>query len=239
VVSLRVGCTIKSMDFGIRNGRCVCGVVLLSVVLARVQSAAAQDEKVFASVSGMLSTQGAETPPEGSGSPKPGVSGTAMGVSGEFGTFLSRTLSLALEVSVPARFESLQETGIPTSRIDNQHRDLFFSGLFHVYLTSTGPIRIALVGGPSVIREDTLQRTAYAPFDSANFGPYGTEAPLTRWTVGLTGGADIGVQVSRRVQIVPQIRLHWVDRASVGNENASLALGSFVVRPAVGIRVGF
>ena len=217
----------------------VFGPVLLTLVLGDVHPVAAQDDKVYASVSGMLSTQGAETPYEGSSSAKPGVSGTALGVSGDFGTFLARSVSLAFEVSVPTRFESIQFTGIPTAQIDNQHRDLVFSGLFHVHVTSSGPIRIALVAGPSVIREDTLQRIAYAPFGSATFGPYGPETPVTRWTVGLTGGADVGVRVSRRVQIVPQIRLHWVDRASIGNAHASLALGSIVVRPAVGVRVSF
>jgi hypothetical protein len=217
----------------------VFGLVLVGLGIGGAQPVAAQDDKVYASVSGMLSTQGAATPYEGSGSARPGVSGTALGVSGEFGGFLTRSLSLAFEASVPTRFESLQGTGIPTARIDNQHRDLLFSGLFHIHVTSTGPIRIALVAGPSVIREDTLQRVAYAPFGSTNFGAYGPETALGRWTVGLTGGADMGVLVSRRVQIVPEIRLHWVERASVGNENASLALGSIVIRPAVGVRVSF
>jgi hypothetical protein len=215
----------------------VFGVLLLGLVLGAVRPVAAQDDKVYAGVSGMLSSQGAGTPYEGSSSAKPGVSGTALGVSGELGAFLARSLSLVFEVSVPSRFESIQFTGIPTARIDSQHRDIVFSGLFHIHVTSSGPIRISLVAGPSVIREDTLQRTAYAPFGSANFGPYGPETPLTRWTVGLTGGADIAVQVSGRVQIVPQIRLHWVERASVGSENASLALGSTIIRPAVGVRV--
>jgi hypothetical protein len=213
------------------------------VVLVGVQPAGAQDDRLYAGGSAMVTTQGSGTPYQGSSAPKPGVGGTAFGVSGEFGTFLTRTLSLAFEVSVPARFESLQGTGIPTSQIDNQHRDLVFSGLFHIYLTSTGPIHIALVGGPGVIREDTLQRTAYAPFGSANFGPYGPETPLTRWTVGVTVGADVGVQVSRHVQVVPQVRLHWVDRASIGSgdsgASAALSLGSLVIRPAIGARVSF
>jgi hypothetical protein len=213
--------------------------MLLGFVLGGIQPVAAQDDRVYASVSGMLSTQGAGTPYEGSSAAKPGVSGTALGVSGDFGAFLARRLSLAFEIGVPTRFESIQFTGIPTARIDSQHRDLAFSGLFHVHVTSSGPIRVALVAGPSVIREDTLQWTAYAPFGSSNFGPYGPETALGRWTVGLTSGADLGIVVSRRVQVVPQLRLHWVDRASVGNDNASLALGSIVIRPAVGVRVSF
>lgn len=126
------------------------------MVLPPVQPITAQDDKVYASGSGLLSTQGAGTPYEGSSSAKPGISGTALGVSGEFGTFLTRSLSLAFEVSVLIRFESIQFTGIPTARIDSQHRDLLFSGLFHIHVTSSGPIRVALVAGPSVIREGHL-----------------------------------------------------------------------------------
>ncbi len=196
---------------------------------------------VYASISGMLSTQSAATAPMGSSSAQPGVGGTAFGVSGDIGAFLSRSVSLAFEVSVPARFETIQYTGIPTLQIDNQHRDVVFSGLFHFHVTSSGPIRIALVAGPSVVREDTLQRTASAPFQSTNFGPYGAETALTRWTFGLSGGADIGFQVSRRVQIVPEFRLHWIDRASfgTGDESATLSLGSIIIQSAVGVRFSF
>ena len=221
----------------------ILGFILLSAMVTGVHSADAQDNRLYAGVSGMLSTQGSVVPGEGSSIPTSGVGGTAMGISGEFGTFLKPALSLAFEASVPARFESIQRTGIPNSQKDQRHRDLVFSGLFHIHTTPAGPIRLGLVAGPTVIREDTLQRVAYAPFGSVNFGPYGPETSLTRWTVGLTVGADIGVQVSPNVQIVPQIRLHWVERASLesGNDNASAFLGltSWVIRPAVGVRVSF
>jgi hypothetical protein len=220
----------------------VLGLALLALVLGGVEPLAAQDDKGYASVSGMLSTQSAATPPPGH-SAQPGVGGTAFGVSGDIGAFLAQRVSLAFEVSVPARFESIQHTGDPTAaQIDNQHRDLVFSGLFHFHVTSSGPIRIALVAGPSLVREDTSQRIAYAPsFQSTNFGPYGPETALTRWTVGLSGGADIGFQVGRRVQIVPQLRLHWVDRASFGtdDESVTLSLGSIIIQPAVGVRFSF
>ena len=57
--------------------------------------------------------------------------------------------------------------------------------------------------------------------------------------VGLTAGGDVAVAVAQHVVIVPQIRVHWVDRASPGDAAFMLALGSVVVRPAVGVRVAF
>jgi hypothetical protein len=217
-------------------------MILLSVVVAGAQPAFAQDGRWYAGVTAMFSTQDSFTPAGGSSIPRPGVGGSAVGFSGEFGAQLARTLGLALEVSVPSRFESLQKRGIPASQIDNQHRDLVFSGLLHGYVTPTAPIRIALLGGPSLVLEDTLQRTVFRPTGS---GDVGAATSLTRWTVGLTVGADVGVFVSRHVQIVPQIRLHWVERASLAtngeadNASAFLALGSVVVRPGVGMRVNF
>jgi hypothetical protein len=218
-------------------------LALLSVVVVGIHAADAQEDRLYAGVSGMLSTQGSVSPGEGSSVPTSGVGGTALGVSGEFGTFLTPVVSLGFEASVPARFESVQERASPPSRIDNLHRDLVLSGLFHFNFPPTGPIRLALIAGPSVIREDTLQGTAFAPFGSNNFGPFGPDTSLTRWTVGLTVGADLGIQVSRHMQVVPQIRMHWVERASLdsGNDSTSALLGlsSWMIRPAVGVRVGF
>jgi hypothetical protein len=132
---------------------------------------------------------------------------------------------------------------IPTIQIDNHHRDLVFSGLFRVHIPSRGPVRLAFVGGPSVVQEDTLQRTASAPFGTTSFGPYSPDTQFTRWTLGLTVGGDLAIQVSRRVEIVPQIRLHWIPRADFSSQSdtqsARLSLGSLVARPAVGVRLRF
>ena len=216
---------------------------VLAFALIGGRSAVAQDDRLYAGVSGMLSTQTSTQPGQGSSVPTTGVGGTALGISGEFGAFLTPSVSLAFEVSVPARVESLQYTGIPSAQIDNQHRDLVLSGLFHVHVVPAGPVRLALVGGPGVIQENTLQRTALAPFGSEDFGPYGPETTLTRWTFGLTAGADLGIRVGQHVQIVPQIRVHWIDRANLGSGNDSasafLGLATVVIRPAVGVRVSF
>jgi hypothetical protein len=226
---------------------------VLSTFGSGIHTAYAQDAKPYAGASAMLSTQGAHVrcPDAGAGCPKQGVEGTAIGVSGEVGTYLTPMLSLAFEASVPARFESTQKAGAapppfpPTSdqfsyMIHSRHRELIFSGLFHVHITPTERLRVEAIAGPSVVREDTLQHLEFFPFGSNNFGP---ERSLNRWTVGLTIGANLGVQVSRHVQFVPEIRLHWIERvdvdeASPDNSYAFLGLSSWVIRPAVGVRVG-
>lgn len=175
-----------------------------------------------------------------SSAPNTGVGGTAVGISGEFGTFLARMLSLAFEASVPARFDAVQFTGIPTARIDSQHRDLVFSALFHVHAPAAGPIRFAAVAGPSVIREDTRQRVAFAPFGSTASGTVFEQRPVTRWTIGVTFGADVAVQLGRHVQLVPQICFHWIERTTLGSTGGGLVgLSPWVTRPSVGVRAVF
>jgi hypothetical protein len=200
----------------------------------------------------MWSTQGSMTPGNDPDLPRTGVGGTAFGVVGEFGTFLKPrvhewTFSLSFEFSLPARFDSVTETDYDTVYLtDNRHRDVVFSGLFHVHAPPIGRIHIGVVAGPSVIQEDTLQSTTVPAACCqlpTNLGLFGPETQLTRWTVGLTFCADIGIQINRRVQIVPQIRVHWVSRdESLSNgdfASGSLGLGSWLIQPAVGIRVSF
>ena len=139
-----------------------------------VHTADAQDNPVYAGVSGMWSTQGSAYLGGDPDTPTTGVGGTAPGVVGEFGVFLKPmvdrwTFSLSFEFSVPARFDAVQLTDYNTIFLtDNQHRDLIFSGLFHFHAPPIGPIRVGVVIGPSIIREDTLQRTTVPEAQSEN-----------------------------------------------------------------------
>src|SRR5262245_42288475 len=168
------------------------GLLILSTLASGMHAAYAQDARPYAGASAMLSTQAAHTrcPDAGTGCPKQGVEGTAIGVSGEVGTYLTSMLSLSFEASLPARFEATQKAGGPllplppstdqfSYMIHNRHRELIFSGLFHVHITPTARVRVEAIAGPSVIREDTLQHVEFFPFGSNNLGP---ERSLTRWT---------------------------------------------------------
>src|SRR5262245_30619218 len=95
---------------------------------------AAQDAHGYVDAGFMLSTQGAGTPPTGGARATPGIGGDALGVVGAFGLFVDPRRSLAVEISVPSRFEATQELRYSISQLyDNRHRDLIISGLLHVH----------------------------------------------------------------------------------------------------------
>jgi hypothetical protein len=221
-------------------------VVAIVAVAIGTASAAAQERRPYVGGGAMVSTQGSERPGESPSFPRSGVGGTALGLTAEAGAFLADAVSIAFEAGIPLRFESIQETDyFLVFRTRNRHRDLVFSGLFHFHLPAAGAMRAAIVAGPSVVREDTQRSIAYAigafgGVSSGNFAPFGVESPLTRWTVGVTGGADFAFQAARHVSVVPQIRIHRVSRAEQGEgDSGSLGLGSWIVRPAVTVRAVF
>jgi hypothetical protein len=226
-------------------------VFFLFVVVGTATLAGAQDEHGYIEIGGLLSNQAAGDTPVAPSFPKPGVGGTAFGISGEFIRFLTRTVGIGFSASVPFRFDSLQETDYSfVARTDNQHSDVILSALIEVRLPPTGRVQVALVGGPSLIREDTLQREALQPTGGPQvtgvFGPYGPQTSIGRWTGGFTGGADAAIRVGRRVQIVPEFRLHWIHRAAYGiggdavyQKSVALGLSSIAVRPALTLRAGF
>jgi hypothetical protein len=144
--------------------RIAIGLVFLSVAIG-VHDADAQDNRLYAGVSAMWSTQGYfDNDPH---SQLPSGSATAPGVAGEFGIFLppkvhERIFSLSFEFSLPARFDSVQETDYFTTYLtDRQHRDLVLSGLFHVHAPPIGPMRLELVGGPNAAANSVAIRTAW------------------------------------------------------------------------------
>ena len=80
----------------------------------------------------LFSGQGASTPNAAPDTAKPGVGGKAIGVVGSIGVFLSPHVSLAFEISLPERFDAMQELHyFFSAQYDNHHRDVILSGLFH------------------------------------------------------------------------------------------------------------
>jgi hypothetical protein len=222
-------------------------IALISCVLQiGVDRAQAEDGRLYAGISGLWSTQNSQDPQQDPAFPRTTVGGSAPGAALEVGGSLTQWVSLTAEVSLPLRFESLQETDYSFSfRTENRHRDIIFSGVFHLHLPSLGPARIAFVVGPAVIREDTLQRTAYQSGipPSTQWGAYGPETSVSRWTVGLTTGADVAFDLNAHVQLVPQLRIHFVQRVSEFNaseqDSFRLGLGNTILRPAIGVRIRF
>ena len=215
------------------------------VLLGVAAPAIGQERRPYVGGGLTLSTQHSERPGSSPSFPTSGVGGSAAGLVVEAGGFLAPRFGIAVEASIPARFESIQETVyFLVFRTDNRHRDLVLSGVFHAHVGSGARARVAIAAGPSVVREDTLQRTAYKigpPLGiTGDFGPYGPETSLTRWTIGVTGGAAVVVRLGAQVSVVPQIRVHWIDRAEAGEgDSGFLGLSPWVWRPAIGLRTTF
>jgi hypothetical protein len=220
--------------------------VLVALALFGPAVAAAQDSRGYVDGAFLFSAQGASTPRDDPDTFKPGVGGNAVGLVGSVGVFLSPRISLAFEMSWPARFDALQTIGyFQPAQLDNRHRDEILSGLIHVHLSPIKGLRPELVAGGGYVREDTLQRRAYdvgGPLRPTGvYGPYGPETSVTRDALGATIGADLGVRIGAHLSVVPQVRVHWIPREDTasGSLNSFLYLSPFVFRPAVGIRAGF
>ena len=228
-----------------RLGLFLSGFIVL-VMLSSSRLVAAQESRAYAGGAFMFSTQGASTPSEAPDTAKPGVGGNAVGIVGSVGVFLSPRVSLAAEISLPERFDAVQELKYSFSaRYDNRHRDMILSGLFHFHYQSGRSLRPEFIAGVSYVREDTLRRTAdqlgpaFPP--TGVYGPYGPETSVGRDTLGATAGADLGIRIGAHVSVVPQARVYWIareDRTS-GSLNSSLYLSPFAFRLAVGLRATF
>jgi len=202
-------------------------------------SASAQDNRTYAGGGALVSKQNPVDPGSGSSIAKPGLGGTTAGVAVEAGGFLTRAVSLASEFSFPARFHAVQFTGIPNARIERDHRDIIFSGLFHLHAPPAGIARFAAVAGPSMILEDTISQSALAPFGSTSYGTPERPLEFSRWTIGLTFGADVAFAAGPHVEVVPEFRLHRIARAHLGDRRRIVGLSPWVVRPAIGVRAIF
>ena len=163
----------------------------------------------------------------------------------EAGRFLSPRVALGIEVSVPRRFTSTQETDyLRVFQQESRHRDVAISGVFRGILGSAGRVRVAVVGGGGFVQESTRQRRrdqeGLLPTSPPVFGPYSEDYTFTRWTAAALAGADLEIAMGRHVALVPQMRVHFVRRTSDPSQPGwALGLSSVIVRSAIGVHVVF
>jgi len=204
---------------------------------------AAPPRKFYAGVAFEVSSQnGGSRVTSDPDQPNSSVGGAALGMTTTLGYHLSQYSSLAVEVSLPTRFQAIQEIHyVLNIRTDNRHREPTVSLLMHVHAPVSRGIHPEFVFGVSYVDEDTTQRAATASFGSNAFGPYGASSQLQRDTVGVTGGVDLGIQLTSRVQLVPQVRLHAITRddPATGSRSSFLYLSPLVFRAALGLRTSF
>jgi len=163
--------------------------------------------------------------------PRPGVGGTAFGIVAAASVGFGPVVDGAVELSLPARFESIQTAGYQATQFVNAHRDTIVSALVRFHPKRTPNRRLAVDGvvGASWIWEDTNVQL-----------PAGRTTHVARGTEGLSGGVNIDVPVAPRISIVPEFRLHFVPReTSVITPSGQLGLDFIVWRAAVAVRAFF
>jgi hypothetical protein len=208
-------------------------------------TAAAQDGGVYVGAAGMATFQDGHRQGSSPSLPTTGAGGSAIGVTVEAGGLLTPRVALGVEMSLPGRFTSTQQTDyLRVFQQESRHRDAAISGVVRGIVGSAGRARLAVVGGGGLVQESTLQRRrdqlGPLPTFPPVFGPYSEEYSFSRWTVAVVAGADVEIAVTRHVAVVPQVRAHFVRRTDNPSEQGwALGLSSVVLRPAVGIRATF
>lgn len=224
--------------------RTVAAVALVAA-LGGPAIAGAQDARGYVGGAGMVSVQGSHRQGTGPSLPTTGAGGTAMGGTVEAGGFLSPRVALGIEVSVPRRFTSTQETDyLRVFQQESRHRDAAISGVLRAIIGSASRVRVAVVGGAGFVQESTRQRrrdqVGLLPTYPPVFGPYSEDYVFTRWTAAALAGADVEIAIGRHVALVPQMRVHVVRRTSDPSQPGwALGLSSVIVRPAIGVRALF
>jgi outer membrane protein with beta-barrel domain len=215
------------------------------VLLGHLAPALAQESQAYIGAGGFVSTQGSHRQGSAPSLPTAGAGGTTVGVGFEAGAFLTPRIALGVEVSLPSRFTSIQETDY--SRVFQQksrHRDVALSGVVRTVLGPSSRLRVGLVAGGGVVSESTRQQRrdqqGLLPTYPPVFGPYSDEYSFTRWTLGALAGADIEMAIAPHVALVPQIRAHFIRRSSDPSEQGwALGLDTLVLRPALSVRTTF
>jgi hypothetical protein len=194
--------------------------------------ARAQETRGYVGGAGLFSIQSPHRQVTSPSFPTTGVGGSSFGAVVEVGRFMTPVMSISAEVSLPARFMSVQETDYSLSFLtESRYRDLIVSVLVHASTPAVGRLRLEAAAGPSCVQESSIEREAerIGPIFTSpkRFGAYGPESENTREVFGVTMGAGLVIAVSSRVRIVPEMRVHWIPRAT-SNAFGHLGLSSWV-----------
>ena len=217
----------------------------VAVALGIPGAAGAQDAHMYVGGAGLLTLQGSHRQGSGPSLPTTGADGTAIGGTMEVGALVTPHMALGIEVSVPRRFTSIQETDyLRVFQQESRHRDVAVSGVARVIAGLAGPVRLGFVGGGGFVRESTQQRrrdqVGPLPTYPPVFGSYSEEYDFARWTVDALAGVDVEFAMTPHIAVVPQLRAHFVRRSSDPSQPGwALGLNSIVLRPAIGIRAAF
>jgi len=217
--------------------------VVLALGISR--AVAAQESRFYLGGAGLVSTQGSHRQGSSPSLPTTGADGTSIGVAIEAGGILTPHFTLGVEISLPQRFTSIQETDyLRVFQQESRHRDLAISGVFRVIANPDSRVRVAVVAGGGFVEEGTHQRRrdqlGLLPTFPPVFGPYSDEYSFTRGTAAAIVGGDVEFAIASHVAIVPQTRAYFIRRSDDPSQPGwALGLDSLVLRPAIGVRTAF
>ncbi|MFN7983373.1 MAG: hypothetical protein U0Q11_16115 [Vicinamibacterales bacterium] len=168
---------------------------------------------------------------------------TVTGLVGEVGWFVRPRVTLGVEIGVPARLTITQDYSYFSPYIrESRYRELTMFGVIGHPVAEATRATLVLVGGGGVVLASALERVATGRFGTNQFDPFSSETARTRLSFGATGGGELDVHVTRRLDVVTQARVLVVPHGQLldsGNPFATLGLRSMTLRAHLGLRTTF
>jgi hypothetical protein len=224
-------------------------VFFLLAVLGCSRIVGAQDLRPYAGGAVEVSTWGVHS---WSGSPSLTYNNTSEDtkvavIAGEVGLFVGRNVAFGAEINIPfgrSTVTSGHGSFNPYTRL-SRYRERSVFGVFHGYLPTDRRVRVGVLGGAGIVFASYLDRFSYCNFDSSiACTPFSPEQESTRTAFGATLGGDVVIQTARRVSLVSQFRLVWIDRgpdpsSAQGQDFSFVTLGldRVAYRAGIGLRV--
>jgi hypothetical protein len=225
--------------------------LFLLAVLGCARLASAQDTHPYASGAIEMSTWGVHS---FMGAPSISYQNTSddtkvVGIVGEGGMFLSRYVAVGAEIDIPFRRNGVTNGHgyfDPYNRL-SRYQEWSVFGIVHGYVPAGRRVRAGILAGGGIVFASSLDRISSCNFDPGiPCTPFGPEQEATRSAFGATIGSDLVIQATRRLSIVPQFRVVWVDRGEdPASANATdrpfviLGIDRVSYRAGIGLRVTF
>lgn len=223
-------------------------LMCLLAILTCSGIAAAQDLRTY--VGGAFGSSSSGPHHVSGGSPSTSFDNTSInsmagGVSAEAGWFFSRSSSVGIEVIIPFhRINIAQEYGyiFGPYRREAHYCEQAILGVVRGEVQTGRRLVVGVVAGGGLVRGSSLDRVSVLDTRSNTYGPLSDETETTGLTMGVMGGADLAIQTSRHVSVVPQFRMLVIPRGDPKNGRgffADLGLPTLVYRIGVGVRAAF
>jgi hypothetical protein len=133
-----------------------------------------------------------------------------------------------VEAAIPQYFDVDQVSYLFLSR--GRDRDMTLSGL--ACICRFRPVEFAI--GLSYVRQQMHREVSPTPASALSLTTF--EMHRSSSLLGITAGVSVPARISGRVDVVPRIRVHFIDR---NDGDFSLRLGGVLVQPSLSLRLKF